>query len=68
MADHIRKMVNQLLADAIQQLEVGLLGSTAAEIVDILSASLPKPATATLAHPCPCTFTATPPVPPPFSV
>ena len=50
------------MTNAIQQLEVALLGSPAAEIVDILSASLPKLAAVTSAQPSPCTFTATPPV------
>ena len=68
MADHIRKMANQLHADAIQQLKVALLCSPAAEIMDILSASLSKPATITSAQPHPHTFTAIPPVPPPASV
>ena len=54
-------MANQLHADASQQLEVTLLGSPAAEIMDILSASLPKLATVTSAQPHPCTFTGTPP-------
>ena len=57
-------MSNQLHADAIQQLEVALLGSPAAEVMDILSASLPKPATVTSTQPHPHTFTATLPVPP----
>ena len=60
-------MADQLHADAIQQLEVALLGSPAAEVVDLLSASLSKPAMVTSAQPCPHTYTATPPVPPPVS-
>ena len=68
LADHIRKMANQLHADAIQQLEVALLGSPAAEVMDILSASLSKPVTIASAQPHPHTFTATPPGPPPASV
>ena len=61
-------MADQLYADAIQQLDVVLLGSPAAEVMDILAASLSKPATMTSAQPCPYTFTATPPVPPLASV
>ena len=61
-------MANQLHADAIQQLEVALLGSPAAEVMDIFSASLPKPATVTSALPHPNTFTATPPAPLPAFV
>ena len=53
LADHIRRMGNQLHADAIQQLEVALLGTPAAEVVDLLSASLSKskPATVATAQP-----------------
>ena len=52
MAEHIRKMAYHLHADAIQQLEIALLGSSAAEVMDI-SASMPKQATVTSAQPCP---------------
>ena len=55
-------------ADAIQQLKVALLGSPAAEIMDILSTSLPTPATVTSTQLDPHTFTATPSAPPPVSV
>ena len=56
-------MADQLHADAIQQLEVALLGSPADDIVNLLSASLSKskPAMITTAQPHPCTYTATPP-------
>ena len=60
--------INQLHADAIQHLEVALLHLPAAEVMDILSASLLKPATVTSAQPYFHTFTATPLVPPPASV
>ena len=61
-------MASQLHADVIQQPEVALLGSSAAEDMHILSASLPKPDTMTSAQPHPCTFSTTPPVSPPASV
>ena len=61
-------MANQLHADAIHQLEVALLVSPDAEAIDILSASLPKPATMTSAQPHLHTFIATPLAPPPASV
>ena len=61
-------MANQLYADAIQQLEVALLGSSATEILDILSTILSKPVTLTSAQPHPYTFIATPPAPHPASV
>ena len=61
-------MANQLHADTIQQLEVALLGSLAAEVMDILSASMSKPATMTSAQQHPHTFIATHPAPPPASV
>ena len=49
LADNIRKKADQLHADAIQLLEVALFGSAAAEVMDLLSASLSKPATVTSA-------------------
>ena len=61
-------MADQLHADAIQQLEIVLLGSLAAEVMDILSASLSNQATVTSAQPHPYTFTSTPLVPPLASV
>ena len=67
MADHFRNMGNQVHADTIQQLEVALLEPLAADIVDILTASLPKPVTVTSAQPHPHTFTVTSPAPPPVS-
>ena len=39
-------MVDQLHADAIQQLEVALLGSPAADVMDLLSTDLIKNGTA----------------------
>ena len=57
-------------ADAVQQLEVALLGSPAAEVVDLLSSGLSQPRTITVAtaQPHPQTYTATPPAPSPASV
>ena len=40
MADHIRQMADLMHADAIQQLEVALLGLPAAEVMDLLSSGL----------------------------
>ena len=37
LASHIRYMADLLQADAVQQLEVALLGSLAAQVVDLLS-------------------------------
>ena len=56
--------------DAIQQLEVELLGSPAAEVVDLLSSGLfkSKPVTVATAQPHPHTYTATPPATPPALV
>ena len=70
LADHIRRMVDQLHANAIQQLEVALFRSPAAEAMDLLSASVSKckPATVNTAQPHPLNYTATPPAPPSVSV
>ena len=40
LADHIRWMADLLHADAIQQLEVALLGSPGLEVIDLLSGGL----------------------------
>ena len=64
-------MANLLHADAIQQLEVALLRSPAVEVVDLLLGGLSqsRPVTVTVtAPPHPCTYTSTPPAPPPASV
>ena len=56
--------------DAIQQLEAALLGSLAAEVMNLLSAGVSKnkPVTVTTAQPHSHTYTSTPPAPPPASV
>ena len=64
-------MADLLHANAIQQLEVALLGSPALEIIDLLSSGLAQanPVTiATSALPHPCTYTSTFPAPPLASV
>ena len=64
-------MADLLHADAIQLLEVALLGSPAVEVVDLLSGGLaqPRPVTvAASAQPHPGTYTSTPSTPPPASV
>ena len=60
-------MADLMHADAIQQLEVALLRSPAAEVMDLLSTGLSKskPATVTTVQPHHHTYTATPPAPPP---
>ena len=68
LANHIRQMADQLHSDAIQQLEVPLLRSPTAEVMDLLSASLSKPPMMISAQPHPCSYTPTPPAPPPVSV
>ena len=62
-------MADLMHADAIQQLEVALLGSPAVEVVDLLSGGLSQsgPVTVT-AQLHPCTYTSTPSAPPPVSV
>ena len=64
-------MTDLLHADAGQQLEVVLLGSLAAQVIDLLSGGLmqTKPSTVvTPAQPHPQSYTSTPPVLPPTSV
>ena len=64
-------MPDLLHTDAVQQLEVALLGSPAAQVFDLLSGGLmqTKPSTfAAPAQPCPHTYTSTPLAPPPTSV
>ena len=70
MADHIKQMADLMHVYAIQNLEVALVGSPAAEAVDVLSAGLSNsnPVTITTAQPCPHTYTAIPPAPPQASV
>ena len=64
-------MADLLQADAVQQLEVVLLGSLAAQVVDLLSGGLVQATTSTSvtpAQPHPKIYTSTPPAPPPSSV
>ena len=58
-------MADLMHVDAIQQLQVPLLGSPAAEVVGLFSSSLSKskPVTVVTAQPHPHTYTATPPAP-----
>ena len=44
LADHIKRMAQLLHANAIQQLEVALLGSPAAQILHLLAAGMRQPA------------------------
>ena len=64
-------MANLLQADAVQQLEVALLGSLVAQVVDLLSEGLTQAQTSTSAasvQPHPRFFTSTPPTTPPSLV
>ena len=64
-------MAHLLHADAVQQLEVALLGSPAAQVIDLLSSGLmqTKPSTSVApAWPHVQTYTSTSPAPPPTSV
>ena len=64
LANHIRHMADLLQADAVQQLEVALLGSPAAQVVDLLSRGLAQTmssTSATPAQPHPKIYTSTPP-------
>ena len=70
LANHIRSLPNLLHADAIQQWEVALLGSSAAHIINLLSTGL-KYTTSTswlqVVYP-PCAFTTTPILPLPSTI
>ena len=71
LANHIRHTADLLQADAIQQLEVALLGSLAVQVVDLLSGEFVQAKASTSvtpAQPHPRIYTSTPPAPPPFSV
>ena len=72
LANHIRHMADLLQANLVQQLEVALLGSPAAQAVDLLSRRLvaqTKSSTLAIpAQPQPRIYTSTPPVPPPSFV
>ena len=71
LANHIRCMAELLHADVVQQLEVALLGSLVAQIVDLLSGGLAQTKSSTSAAPAqphPQIYTSTPPAPPPSSV
>ena len=62
LANHIRHMADLLHADTVQQLEVALLGSPAAQVIDLLSGGLMqiKPSTFVApAQPHPHTYTST---------
>ena len=69
LANHIKSMADLLHVDAVQQLEVALLGSPAADVVGLLSAGLEKtnPILQTM-QPHPQTYTSTPPAPIPMVV
>ena len=57
-ADHIKQMANLMHADAVQQLEVTLLGLPVAEVIDLLSTGLSESkltaVTAAQPHPHTC--------------
>ena len=62
-------MADLLHADAIQQLEVALLGSPAAQVIDLLAGGLiPSSIVAVPAQPHPGACISTPPAPPPTSI
>ena len=64
-------MADLMHADAIQQLEVALLVSSADEVINLLSSALSQSRLVTVivtAQPHPCTYTSTLPAPPPASV
>ena len=69
LASHIRCMADLLHVVAIQQLEVAVLGSPTAQVVNLLAHGLvPSSIVAALAQPCTRAYTSTPLVPPPPSV
>ena len=71
LVNHIRWIVDLLHTDAVQQLEVALLGSPASEVIDLLSSGLVQTTSSTIvasAQSCLCTFTSTCPAPPLTSV
>ena len=64
-------MADLLHANGIQQLEVALVGSPAAQVIDLLSEGLVQSSVATTSafvQPHPRSYTSTPPVPPPTSL
>ena len=64
-------MADLLHTDAVQQLEVALLESPAAQVIDLLSGGLMQTKPSTFAAPAQTylhTYTSTPPVPPPIPV
>ena len=64
-------MADLLHADTVQKLEVALLGSPVAQIVDLLLEGITQAQASTSTapmQPYPRSFTATPPTPPPSSV
>ena len=71
LANHIRWMADLLHANAVQQLEVVLLGPPASEVIDFLSGGLAQATSSTLAaavQPYQHAYTSTPPALPPTSV
>ena len=71
LANNIRYMADLLQADTVQQLEVALLGSLVAQVVDLLSrgvAQTKSSTSATPAQPHPRIYTSIPPALPPSSV
>ena len=69
LASHIRCIADLLHANAIQQLEVALLGTPAAQVIDLLTGALaPSSSVAAPAQPHPRTFMSSPPAPPLTSV
>ena len=69
LTSHIICMADMLPADAIQQLEVALLGTLALQVIKLLAGGLASVFTSVMpAQPCPKAYTLTPPVPPATSV
>ena len=70
LANHIKSMAELFHANAIQQLEAALLGSPAAQVLDLLTTRVMQLASTSqkhMVHP-PQAYTATPMVPPPSTI
>ena len=66
LASHIRRMADLLHADALQQLEVALLGSPAANVINLLVGGWEQTRPVLMAaQPHPQAYTSTPPAPAP---
>ena len=70
LEDHIKRMPELLHANAIQQLEVALPGSPAAQILDLLASGMRQPASTSQGSVIlpPKAYTSTPMAPPPHTI